>query len=83
MVMGLFNHKPFFVKFYGAKYSTHYSYILMEYMAKGDLRARIRRERLKQADKAFHGLGISKDTSPSQEDHGKNVSPGSGSTLHS
>ena len=50
MVMGLFNHKPFFVKFHGAKFSTHYSYILMEYMAKGDLRARIRRERPNQAD---------------------------------
>lgn len=43
MIMGLFNHRPHFVRLLGASnIDSHYQYILMEYMQRGSLRARMR-----------------------------------------
>ncbi len=43
MIMGLFNHRPHFVRLLGASgIDSHYPYILMEYMQLGSLRTRMR-----------------------------------------
>ena len=50
VAMGLFNHKPYFVAFLGASgISSHYQYILMEYMRGGTLRERIKKIPLNEA----------------------------------
>lgn len=50
VAMGLFNHKPYFVAFLGASgISSHFQYILIEYMRGGTLRERIKKIRLNEA----------------------------------